>query len=100
MRLSEKEKDNLLNSIHFWDRDAKVYLFGCRTNVKKKGGDIDLTVWRDRLDLKEKIDIKLKFFEEFGEQKIDLLVFNDKSNTFWNVIQDDALLLELINPDK
>jgi predicted nucleotidyltransferase len=100
MRLSEKEKDNLLNSIHFWDRDAKVYLFGSRTSDKKKGGDIDLAVWSDRIGLKEKIDIKLKFFEEFGEQKIDLFVFNDESNTFWNVIQDDVLPLELINPDK
>lgn len=93
MRLSEKEKDNLLNSIHFWDRDAKVYLFGSRTNDKKKGGDIDLAVWSDRIGLKEKIDIKLKFFEEFGEQKIDLITIDEASQTFWNVIKEEALLL-------
>jgi hypothetical protein len=47
----------------------------------------------NRIGLKEKIDIKLKFFEEFGEQKIDLFEFNDESNTFWNVIKEHALLL-------
>ena len=93
MRLTEKEKDNLLKSIHYWDKDAQVYLFGSRTNDSKKGGDIDLAVWSRRIGLREKIDIKLKFFEEFGEQKIDLFVFNDESNTFWNVINEHALLL-------
>ena len=93
MRLTEKEKDNLLKSIHYWDKDAQVYLFGSRINDCKKGGDIDLAVWSRRIGLREKIDIKLKFFEEFGEQKIDLFVFNDESNTFWNVINEHALLL-------
>jgi predicted nucleotidyltransferase len=93
MRLTQKEKDNLLKSIHYWDKDAQVYLFGSRTNDNKKGGDIDLAVRSNRIGLKEKIDIKLKFFEEFGEQKIDLFEFNDESNTFWNVIKEHTLLL-------
>jgi len=93
MRLTQKEKDNLLKSIHYWDKDAQVYLFGSRTNDNKKGGDIDLAVRSNKIGLKEKIDIKLKFFEEFGEQKIDLFEFNDESNTFWNVIKEHALLL-------
>jgi predicted nucleotidyltransferase len=93
MRLTQKEKDNLLKSIHYWDKDAQVYLFGSRTNDNKKGGDIDLAVRSNRIGLKEKIDVKLKFFEEFGVQKIDLFGFNDESNTFWNVIKEHALLL-------
>jgi predicted nucleotidyltransferase len=70
-----------------------VYLFGSRTNDNKKGGDIDLAVRSNRIGLKEKIDIKLKFFEEFGEQKIDLIIIDEASQTFWNVIKDEALLL-------
>jgi predicted nucleotidyltransferase len=93
MRLTEKEKDNLLKSIHYWDKDAQVYLFGSRTNDSKKGGDIDLAVWSRRIGLKEKIDIKLKFFEEFGEQKIDLITIEEASQPFWNVIKDEAMLL-------
>jgi predicted nucleotidyltransferase len=93
MRLTEKEKDNLLNAIRYWDADAKVYLFGSRTDDLKKGGDIDLAVCSSRIGLKEKIDIKLKFFEEFGEQKIDLIIIDEASQTFWNVIKDEALLL-------
>ena len=93
MRLTQKEKDNLLKSIHYWDKDAQVYLFGSRTNDNKKGGDIDLAVRSNRIGLKEKIDIKLKYFEVFGDQKIHLFEFNDESNTFWNVIKEHALLL-------
>jgi len=93
MRLTQMEKDNLLKSIHYWDKDAQVYLFGSRTNDNKKGGDIDLAVRSNKIGLKEKIDIKLKFFEEFGEQKIDLIIIDEASQTFWNVIKDEALLL-------
>lgn len=93
MRLTQKEKDNLLKSIHYWDNDAQVYLFGSRTNDNKKGGDIDLAVRSNKIGLKEKIDIKLKFFEEFGEQKIDLITLGETSQPFWNVIKEEALLL-------
>ncbi|MEY2834963.1 MAG: hypothetical protein RLZZ557_625 [Bacteroidota bacterium] len=93
MRINVNEKNNLLKSIHHWDEEAIVYLFGSRVNDHKRGGDIDLAVRSNKIGLKEKIDIKLKFFEEFGEQKIDLFVFNDESNTFWNVIKENVLLL-------
>ncbi len=93
MRLTQKEKDNLLKSIHYWDKDAQVYLFGSRTNDNKKGGDIDLAVRSNKIGLKEKIDIKLKFFEEFGEQKLDLITIDNEALPFWHVIREDALLL-------
>ena len=69
-----------------------IYL-GAELTIIRRGGDIDLAVRSNRIGLKEKIDIKLKFFEEFGVQKIDLFGFNDESNTFWNVIKEHALLL-------
>jgi len=44
MRISEKEieiiKSNILKHIN----DAKIYLFGSRTNNLKRGGDIDIFV--------------------------------------------------------
>ena len=53
---------------------AQIYLFGSRVNDQKKGGDIDLLVLSERLDLSDKLKIKARIFQSLEEQKIDIVI--------------------------
>ncbi len=94
MRLKQAEINNLKNSILLFDKNAKVYLFGSRTDDTKKGGDIDIAIISDAIGLKEKVKIKLNFFDQFEEQKIDILtVAANSDNLFWEVVKENAIEL-------
>lgn len=93
MRLSEAQIQNLTSSIKSIDKDARIYLFGSRTDDQKKGGDIDLAVFSDHLDGMQKSVVKEKFFRIFGAQKIDIVVLQSPEDLFWQVIKDHSILL-------
>jgi len=58
------------------DPEAELYLFGSRTDLQKKGGDIDfLILSRERLSKEALRDLKYAFWRQFGEQKVDLVNF-------------------------
>jgi len=80
MRL-EKDKINFLKQeIKKYLPDFKLYLFGSRADDNKKGGDIDLLILSDYLpNPKNKRDIKIAFYNLFGEQKLDLVFFKPDS---------------------
>ncbi|MDQ7038430.1 MAG: nucleotidyltransferase domain-containing protein [Aquificota bacterium] len=55
-------------------KNAKVYLFGSRTDLRKRGGDIDLLVLTDREMTEEqkfraKMDISVELLKRLGERK-------------------------------
>ena len=87
MRLSEKEKQVILKHILLADPDAKIYLFGSRTNSMAKGGDIDLLIISDKIGFAEKIKIRVGVFGEIEEQKLDLVVKKNFDDTFVKVIE-------------
>lgn len=93
MRITKDEISNLLQSVHQFDKDAKVYLFGSRADDLKKGGDIDIAVLSKKMDFNNKLAIKFRFFQEFGEQKLDIVMINDEEMPFWNAIKQNAKLL-------
>jgi predicted nucleotidyltransferase len=93
MRISTSEITNLLNSIKRFDEDADVYLFGSRIDDNKRGGDIDIAILSDKIDLKKKIDIKFNFFNDFGEQKLDIVIIDNENQPFWQYIKEKAILL-------
>jgi predicted nucleotidyltransferase len=57
--------------------DDKLWLFGSRANLNKRGGDIDLYV-ETTLDAKDLYDIKFKFInaicDSIGDQRIDVVL--------------------------
>lgn len=58
----------------FNSNDVKI--FGSRTDLNKKGGDIDIYI-KTKLDhdiLKAKISFLREFEKRFGDQKVDLIV--------------------------
>lgn len=73
MRLKELEINAIKNAVREFDEDAKIYLYGSRTDDSKKGGDIDLLIISDKIKTKEVRKIRLKIFDIIGEQKIDII---------------------------
>jgi len=72
MRISKNEIEIIKNSILSKDKNAKVFLFGSRTDDFKRGGDIDILILSDKISLADVIDIKVDIFNYMEEQKIDI----------------------------
>ena len=82
MRLDEAERQVVVQVVRAADPDAIVYLFGSRANDEAKGGDIDLLVLSDKIDLMAKLDILGRLHAKLGEQRIDLVVVPDQEKPF------------------
>lgn len=87
MRLSQKEISAIKNNILNYDKNAKVYLFGSRTNDKAKGGDIDVLVISDKIGFTERLKITTGIFKEIDEQKLDLVIKKDFNDVFVKMIK-------------
>jgi len=94
MRLSEQEIKLLKNELKLLSNEAKLYLFGSRVDDAKKGGDIDLLIVSNELTKKDLRILRIEFFKEFGEQKIDIILDNGEFlNPFNRLIFQKAILL-------
>ncbi len=75
----------------------KIWLFGSRTNLNKRGGDIDLYI-ETKKDSQEVSESKICFLSKLettlGEQKIDLVI---RSGNFelpiYNVAKEEGIQL-------
>ena len=74
MRLSSKEIKVLKEKLFKLSPNAKIYLFGSRTDDSLQGGDIDLLVVSDCLTKKDIRLLRVEFFKHFGEQRLDILL--------------------------
>jgi len=95
MRLSKEKADFIRENLKKCIAGAEVYLFGSRVDDTEKGGDIDILIIGDRkLTLNEKIDVKISFYEKFGEQKIDIVSFKkDEESSFRELALEKAVEL-------
>ena len=93
MRVNNAHVEFIKRSIKSYLPDAAVYLIGSRVNDHLKGGDIDILVIGDTtLTSQEKRNIKIAFYKEFGEQKIDLISFKQDDESSFK----DYVLLESV----
>ena len=74
IRLSREEIENIKKSVKAIDRNARIYLFGSRTNKESRGGDIDILIVSEKIKRREIRKIRWNFFDVFGEQKMDIVV--------------------------
>ncbi len=93
MRLTNNETEKIIQVIKKYDRHADTYLFGSRVDDNKKGGDIDLLVFSNKLTFDENLKIKVELKEILGDQKIDLIIKRDKTDPFVNMIFDSSIKL-------
>lgn len=85
MRLSDKERLAIRDSVRRIDEDAIVYLFGSRADDTARGGDIDLLIFSRRIDFGQRRKLKLRLYDALGEQKIDVVVADDMSQPFTRI---------------
>ncbi len=85
MRLSDQEKNAVIDAVHQKDPNATVYLFGSRVDDHSRGGDIDLLILSEKLTFSDKIDIKLALYKRIGEQKIDIIIDKDLTRPFTRI---------------
>lgn len=75
MRLHRAEVDIIKSTLQESIEDAKIFLFGSRTDDTKKGGDIDLFVQtKKNITLKEELKILSRLELRGIERKIDLVI--------------------------
>ena len=93
MRLSEQEKNAILEAVRHKDPNAIVYIFGSRADVNARGGDIDILILSHKLTFSDKIDIKLAIYDRIGEQKIDIIIDKDLTKPFTRIAARQGLRL-------
>jgi uncharacterized protein len=84
MRLSQFEIENIINlAQHHFGTDVKVFLFGSRADNTKRGGDIDLFIQTHshKPDVREKNEFTADLMLKIGEQKVDVVLDNDRLHT-------------------
>lgn len=81
VRLNKEEIENLQASVSFIDPHATIYLFGSRTDLTKKGGDIDLLIISQTMKRSDVSHIRWNFFDAFGEQKMDIVIDNGSAQS-------------------
>jgi len=77
VRLTEEEIKAIVETAkEVFGNDTKVWLFGSRVDLTKRGGDIDLYIETpfkgDILD--KKLTFLVKLENKIGEQRIDLII--------------------------
>lgn len=93
MRITEEEKLVFVETVKTLDPEAKVFLFGSRTDDNKKGGDIDLLVQSNILNENKSYLIRADFFKYMEERKIDLVFTKDFSEIFVKAIYPECIAL-------
>lgn len=84
MRLTLYEIETIIKLKNkYFDINDKIYLFGSRVDDNKKGGDIDLYIEPYHLDneyYKKKIEFLVELQKIIGQQKIDVLISQNKNS--------------------
>ena len=93
MRLQEHEIEIIKQNVRNFDQDAEIYLFGSRVYDNQKGGDIDLLIMSDKINNADKRKLRLRLYDELGEQKIDIVLAKDKEKPFTRIVLNEGVLL-------
>jgi predicted nucleotidyltransferase len=74
---------------------SSVYLFGSRADDNERGGDIDVLILSEvKLSFADISKMRVRFYKEFGERKIDLVNFTyDEVDPFKDIALNKAVEL-------
>ncbi|MEI6703280.1 MAG: nucleotidyltransferase domain-containing protein [Deltaproteobacteria bacterium] len=85
MRISDMERDAIVLAVRAFDPNARLWLFGSRTDDQKRGGDIDVAILSASISRMEVMRIKRSILDSIGEQHLDLVVSGDGTEPFFRV---------------
>ena len=93
MRITESERKVFIEAALSIDPDARLWLFGSRTDDGKKGGDIDLAILSPKIDRSGLSRIRRAILDAIGEQHIDLVLSKDGKDAFFRLAVQKGVLL-------
>jgi predicted nucleotidyltransferase len=95
MRITEHEKNVIIDAVKNIDSNAKIWLFGSRTDDSKKGGDIDIAIFSEKIneDVMQEIQIRRFICDRIGEQKIDIITTKEGKEAIFKLAMAEGILL-------
>ena len=95
MRITEHEKNAIIDAVQSADPSAKVWLFGSRVDDNKKGGDIDIAIFSEKIDkdIMQKIQVRRFICDRIGEQKIDIVTTNTGKEAIFRLAVAEGIQL-------
>jgi predicted nucleotidyltransferase len=96
MRLTEYEKNTIIDAVKSADPDAKIWLFGSRADDNKKGGDIDIAILSEIInrDVMREIQVRRFICDRIGEQKIDIITTNSGKEAIFRLAVAEGIQLQ------
>jgi predicted nucleotidyltransferase len=96
MRITEHEKNTIVDAVKSADPAAQVWLFGSRTDDNKKGGDIDIAIYSEKInhDVMQEIKVRRFICNKIGEQKIDIVTSSDGKEAFFRLAVAEGIKLK------
>jgi predicted nucleotidyltransferase len=93
MRLTASEQAAIREETGRCAPGATAYLFGSRTDDRRRGGDIDLLVFPCRMSLENRLRFRIALADRLGDQKIDLIVSADESDPLVRIARESGVRL-------
>ncbi len=83
MRLPKETQEAIIRVFKKHFPEGKLYLFGSRADLEKRGGDIDLLCEQDGdpvLLIEKKLAFLVELDQTIGEQQVDLILYRPMDN--------------------
>jgi len=96
MRITENQKNVIIDAVKNSDPNAKVWLFGSRVDDSKKGGDIDIAIFSEIINKNVMQEIQIRRFicDRIGEQKIDIVTTNSGKEAIFRLAVQEGIQLQ------
>lgn len=86
VRLSKEEVETIKSIVKKYDPAAEILIFGSRTDLTKRGGDIDMLIVSGKIDYRIRRKIRVDLQLALGDRKVDLIITdNPEKNEFTKI---------------
>lgn len=97
VRLQDWEIESIITTFsEYFNREDELWLFGSRTDLSQKGGDIDLFIDSKMSDadkaLQARLDFLIKLKDKIGDQKIDVVLkYNMEDQLIYKIAKSEGV---------